>query len=129
MNWRALEAAVDRKIAVSFGEPVTLMFMKGRTVDADRPAFTVEDAVLHTGGDDATPVGGGGEWRTRLSAGQAELFLDMATYEGPIPKIGDKVRADDRRNVPMWQVAGVSDRYSNLMVLSLTQLNKRPLED
>lgn len=31
------------------------------------------------------------------------------------------MRALDRDGTPLWEVRGVSDRYSNLWVLSLTQ--------
>jgi hypothetical protein len=36
-----------------------------------------------------------------------------------MPQAGDKVRANDRDGKPWFEVAAVSDRYSNLIVLKL----------
>lgn len=117
-NWRALEAKIDRRICNSFGETVRLAFLKNGMVDPDRPAVEV-DAILHAGGDDSYAPGSG--FRVRLSAGKAELVLNRSTYAGPMPRVGDKVRALDRAGQPWFEVASVSDRYSNLLVLSLGQ--------
>jgi len=117
-NWRELEAGVDRKMARTFGEPVRLSFLKNGVVDSDRPSIDIV-AVLHSGGDDSFTVGTG--MRTRLSAGKAELFIARSTYAGPMPRKGDKVRALDRAGRPWFEVSAVSDRYSNLLVLTLGQ--------
>ena len=119
-NWRTWEAKVDQKIAGVFGESVRLSFLKDGVVDTDRPAVDIT-AVLHTGGDDSKPVGVGGQFRSRLSTGEAELLIDRGTYDGPLPRRGDKVRANDRAGRPLFEVLTVSDRYSNLIVLSLGQ--------
>lgn len=120
-NWRNLEAAVDQKIGLAFGESVRLSFLKNEIVDPARPAIEI-NAVLHVGGDDAKPAGMGGDWRSRLSLGQAELFIDRSTYAGPAPRSGDKVRANDRAGQPWFEIADVSDRYSNLIVLTLGEV-------
>lgn len=121
MDWRRLEGKVDRLVVgKAFAELVRLSFMKNGTADPDRPAVSIK-ATLHTGGDDSNGVGAGEAWRTRLSAGQAELFIDRANYTGPMPRKGDKVRAMARDGEPVWEVSGVSDRYSNLIVVSLGQ--------
>lgn len=122
MPWRNLERAVDKTMRRTFGETVRLSFMKGSTADPTRPQWTGR-AMLHTGGDDSLAVGerSSGMHRTRLSAGQAELFLTRDEYDGPAPLVGDRVRGMDRDGTPLWEVRGVSDRYSNLWVLSLTQ--------
>jgi hypothetical protein len=124
MDWRRLEGKVDRLVVgKAFAELVRLSFMKNGTADQDRPAVTIE-ATLHTGGDDSNVMDGanrGDGFRSRLSAGQAELFIDRATYTGPMPRKGDKVRALAREGEPVWEVSGVSDRYSNLLVVSLGQ--------
>lgn len=121
VNWRKLEAMVDQKIGLSYGESVRLSFMKGQVADSARPMMEVTTAVLHVGGDDSHSPGPGpaGSYRTRLSLGEAELFLDRSTYSGPMPQAGDKVRANDREGKPWFEVAAVSDRYSNLIVLKL----------
>jgi hypothetical protein len=123
MDWRKLERAVDKLERRSFGEEVRLSFFKGIKVDPDRPQWTGR-AILHTGGDDSFAVGDrglGGIYRTRLSAGEAELFLTRDEYDGPAPAVKDVVRAMDRDGEPRWEVSAISGRYSNLWVLSLTQ--------
>lgn len=120
-NWRTIEAKLDQKIAGTFGESVRLSFMKNGAVDPDRTLATVV-AVLHTGGDDSLPMEGGSQYRTRLTAGKAELVLDRSTYAGPIPRREDRVRANDRVGQPWFEVLSVSDRYSNLIVLSLGEV-------
>jgi hypothetical protein len=122
VSWRNLEATVDQKIGRAFGESVRLSFLKDGIVDTARPAIDIV-AVLHTGGDDSKPLTDGSDrYRSRLSAGQAELFIDRSTYTGPMPRTGDRVRASDLPGKPWFEVAGVSDRYSNLLVLSLGEV-------
>lgn len=121
VNWRNLEAAVDRKVGRTFGESVRLSFLKDGVVDPDRPQAEIV-AILQVGGDDSNAPGdrvSGGSFRTRLSAGQAELAIDGSSYSGPMPRVGDKVRANDRAGQPWFEIAAVSDRYSNLIVLSM----------
>lgn len=119
VNWRNLEAAVDQKIGRSFGESVHLKFNRNGVADPDRPAVTIS-AILHVGGDDSIPLGSSVDrFRTRLSAGKAELFIDRSTYTGPVPVLKDEVRAMDRAGKPWFEVLSISDRYSNLLVLSL----------
>lgn len=121
-NWRALEARVDQTMARAFGESVRLSFLKDGAVDPDRAALDLV-AVLHVGGDDSKPIDNGSDrFRSRLALGEAELFLDRSTYTGPIPIGGDRVRANDRVGKPWFEVASVSDRYSNLLVLTLGEL-------
>lgn len=121
VDWRVLEAAVDGKIAASFGENIRLSFMKNGAADPGRPAMTLRSEAFHTGGNDSNSIGIGSEFRTRLSAGQAELFLARSMYAGPAIRKGDMVRALDRAGEPWWEVSDVSDRYTNLVVVSLTQ--------
>lgn len=118
MDWRKLEARVDAVTAKAWGEAVRLSFMDGAAPDPER-ALTDIRAILHTGGDDSHSPGT--SYRTRLSAGQAELVISRDEYTGPMPRVGDRVRATDRAGAPWFEVAGVSDRYSNLIVLSLNQ--------
>jgi hypothetical protein len=120
VNWRLLEAKVDQKIGATFGESVRLSFMDSGELDQTRPLINIV-AVLHTGGDDSIPIGTGSLYRSRLSAGTAELLIDRSTYSGSMPRKGDRVRANDRDGTPWFEVMSVSDRYSNLIVLSLGQ--------
>lgn len=118
-NWRNLEAAVDQKVGLTFGESVRLSFLKNGAVDPSRPAIEIT-ALLHVGGDDSKPVSDDGDrFRSRLALGQAELFIDRSSYTGPPPRQGDSLRANDRVGQPWFEVAIVSDRYSNLLVLTL----------
>ena len=117
-NWRELEAKVDRTTGKLFGEAVRLSFLKNGAADPDRPLVDIT-TILHCGGDDSFSVGTG--FRTRLAAGKAELVIDRSTYTGSMPRKDDKVRALDRSGQPWFAVATVSDRYSNLLVLSLNQ--------
>jgi len=120
-NWRKLEAMVDQKMTRSYGESVRLSFLKGQVADPDRQMIEI-NALLHVGGDDSRAPGPTGTYRSRLSLGEAELFLDRSTYAGPDPKVGDKVRANDRAGKPWFEVAAISDRYSNLIVVKLGQI-------
>lgn len=119
MDWRSIEARVDSTMRAAFGEEVRLSPMDGGVSDPDRSQW-IGRAILHAGGDDSHSAGDG--FRTRLAAGEAELFLDRATYTGPAPKQGDVVRSLDREGQPAWSVRDVSDRYSNLIVVSLSQV-------
>jgi hypothetical protein len=122
VNWRNLEAAVDQRIGRTFGESVRLSFLKDGVVDPDRDKIDIT-ATLATGGDDSATIGDGvSRYRSRLSLGQAELFIDRSSYDGPMPRTGDKVRANDRAGKPWFEVSSVSDRYSNLIVLSLGEV-------
>lgn len=116
-DWRALEAKVDRKMAATFGESVRLSFIgsDGR-VDPDRPAVTIR-AIFEAGGADSIGLGSG--FRARILVNNAELVIDRSTYDGPMPRSRDGVRALDRDGQPWFEVNAVSKRYSNLIVLSL----------
>ena len=64
---------------------------------------------------------GDGAFRSRLAAGEAELFLDRGSYDGPRLQPGDAVRAIDRNGEPVWEISAISDRYSNLIVAVLRE--------
>lgn len=115
-NWRELEAKVDQTTARLFGERVRLSFLKNGVVDPGRESVDI-NAILHCGGDDSYQVGA--SYRTRLAGGKAELVIDRSTYTGPMPRKSDKVRAYERGASVWFEVLTVSDRYSNLLVLSL----------
>jgi hypothetical protein len=119
VRWQDLEARVDRIEARRFGESVRLSFLKNGTADPARPLINIV-AILHSGGDDSFAAGTG--MRTRLSASQSELLIDRSTYTGSMPRQGDKVRANDRTGLPWFEVLAVSDRYSNLIVLTLGEV-------
>ncbi len=125
-NWRDLEAKADQATGRLFGERVRLSFMKNGVPDPSRPAIDIT-AILHSGGDHSAVIGAG--FTTWLAAGKAELVIDRSRYVDPLnphialptPRKLDKVRGLDRIGMPWWEVATVSDRYSNLLVLALTE--------
>jgi len=119
MDWRELERTVDSIVGGAFSEAVRLSFLKNGTADPARPLVDIE-AILLTGGDDSFAPGNG--FRARLSAGQGEIVINRSAYTGSMPKTGDRARATDRAGMPWFEVATVSDRYSNLLVLSLNQV-------
>lgn len=121
MDWRALEARVDGVMQASWGESVRLAFMKGEALDTARPAIELR-AILHVAGDRVVASGPADTYRTLQALGGSELVLNRATYTGPVPREGDKVRALDRAGKPWFRVANVSDRYSNLIVLNLGEV-------
>ncbi|OYX11246.1 MAG: hypothetical protein B7Z15_12175 [Rhizobiales bacterium 32-66-8] len=118
MDWRVLEAAVDRTTAGAFGETVRISFLHGGAVDPARAAV-VTRAVLHVIGGDPVRTGPGDTFRSHVATHTAELLLDRSSYTGPIPVRGDKVRAVDRAGQPWFEVASVSDRFTNLIAVSL----------
>lgn len=122
VDWLALERMVDQAQRRAWGEPVRLSFFKGGAPDQSRP-ITDTRGVLHVGSDDSARVGEarGDNFRSRLAAGQGELFLDRSTYTGPMPRQGDRVRADARAGQPWFEVSMVGDHDTNLIVVSLTQ--------
>jgi hypothetical protein len=120
-NWNALERAVDGLVGRMYAEQVRLAFLKGGRTDPDRDSVDIP-AVLHVLGDNASMrLAPGNEFKTRVAADDAELVIDRSRYCGPLPVKGDKVRATDRAGAPWFEVVTVSDRYSNLLVLTLAQ--------
>jgi hypothetical protein len=122
MDWLALERKVDRVVGNAFGESVRLSFLKNGTVDPSRSAVDIV-AQLHVGGDNSASLEGGrGDgYRSRLAAGMGELFLDRSRYTGPMPRAGDKVRANARAGQPWFEVSMVGDHDTNIIVVSLTR--------
>lgn len=122
VDWRTLEAKVDRTIGATFGESVRLSFLAKGAVDPARPQLTIS-AVLHVAGDAPAAMGGKSDTKfsTHLAAGAAEMVIDRSTYEGPKVEQGDKVQALDRVGKPWFEVAFVSDRHTNLIILSMTE--------
>lgn len=122
IDWLALERKVDQLQGRAWGEAVRLSFFKSGQPDQSRPV-TDTRAVLHVGSDDSARMadGRGEGMRSRLAAGEGELFLDRSTYTGPIPRKGDRVRANARAGQPWFEVSMVGDHDTNLIVVSLTQ--------
>jgi hypothetical protein len=121
MDWRTLEARLDGIQIKAWGEGIRLSFLKGGALDVDRPTAEIR-AILHTDSDLSNALQQGLKYRTRLSAGRAELIIDRATYAGPPIRSGDRVRANDREGQPWYEVAAVSDLHSNLLVLTLNNV-------
>lgn len=122
VDWLALERKVDQLQAKAWGEAVRLSFFQDGQPDQSRP-ITDTRAVLHVGSDDSSRMeaGRGEGMRSRLAAGEGELFLDRSSYTGPIPRQGDRVRASARAGQPWFEVAMVGDHDTNMIVVTLTQ--------
>lgn len=118
VDWRALEAGVDRRMAATFGEEVRLAFKKNGVADPGRPDIDLR-AILYTAGNIPTALGNG--FSTQLSAGQGVLVINRADYAGPAIATKDLVRASDRDGRHWWEISEIAGRHSNLIVLSLTQ--------
>lgn len=123
VDWLALESKIDRVVGKTFGESVYLAFLTKGTADPTRPAATISGHVLHVGTEEANSAepGRAEKFRSRITAGEAELFIDRARYTGPLPRKGDKVRALSRRGQPWFEVALVNDRDTSLAVVTLNQ--------
>lgn len=119
-GWREREAALDARLAGAFGEEVLISFQKNGVPDPDREAVTVI-AILYAQPAEADVIGSGqsSAARSRLALGRARLTLHRASYTGPLPRAGDRVRASARDGQPWFEVALVSDRMSNLIMLDL----------
>ena len=105
-----------------FAEPVRLSFFKNGALDPARPAIEIE-AVLRVGEGKTTSVAGSRDagWRSRIVADKAQLHIDRATYTGPQPQQGDKVKALSRPGEFWFEVADVDDRSHTRLVLNLNE--------
>ena len=107
-------------VDLKFAEPVRLSFMKNGGSDPERPQITVE-AILRTGGGKNSNIDGGAgkTWRARVAAGKAELHINRAIYDGPMPAKGDSVRATSRIGEPAFEVLSVDERNHTRLILEL----------
>lgn len=118
-DWRQLEAAVDRKIGRAFPDAVLLKFNRSGKADPERPEVEIT-AILHVAGDESIALGSSNDrFGTKLSAGQAALFIDRSSYDGPTPKVKDEVQALGLAGQPWFEVLAIGDRFTNLLVLTL----------
>ena len=117
--WQLLEAALDGLVGAAFAESVRIAFLKNGRTDPERDAADIQ-AILHVGAGNASgPMAAGNEFKARIAAGDAELVIDRSRYTDPLPRPGDKVRANERAGQPWFEVASVTNRYNNLIVLAL----------
>jgi hypothetical protein len=105
-----------------FAEPVRLSFMKAAVLDPNRPQMQI-DAVLRTGADKQVGIDGANDkgWRSKIAAGQAELRINRASYDGPAFARGDVVRALSRPGEPVFEVLYVNDRDHTRLIIGLGQ--------
>lgn len=119
-NWRALEAAVDRKIGVAFGERVRLSPMKNGMADPVRVAQEIS-GVLHTPSPDGT-IDIGANIVVSMVAAQGALVVERALFPNVVFRSGDRIRAIELPGQPAWEIKDVNDRFSSIIVLVLNQL-------
>lgn len=122
-RFHALRDRVLAVVDVVMAEPVRLSFLTAAgVVDITRPSVEI-DAILRVGEGKTTNVSGGQSkaWSTRIVADKAQLHIDRATYIGPQPRPGDKVKALSRFGEPWFAVADVDDRGHTRLVLNLNE--------
>lgn len=110
---------VDRQVGRAFNDHVLLKFNKNGRSDPQRPSVEIS-AILHLGHGEAVPLGTSNDrYNSELTAASAQLFIDRSVYHGIIPSVKDEVRALDLDGQPWFEVLAVSDRTTNLIVLTL----------
>jgi len=120
VDWRALEAKVDRTIGATFGEEVRHHPMNKGVADTGRPVRTLR-GVLHTPSPEGT-INIGAGIVTSLAAAEAGLVVQRAEYPDVVFRKDDKIRGIDLPGQPWWQIKYVNDRYSSILVLVLNQV-------
>lgn len=98
--------------------------MNGGKSDGERPQVSVR-AIIST--EDVSAVSfkgrGGDDMRSEFAGADAMLYLDRATYTGPAPRKGDRVRAIERAGEPIWEFSHVNDRDDAFIIVKLTEAN------
>jgi len=109
-------AAVDK----TFAETVEIKFLDGGKADPDR-ANTEVVAPLRTGNIAAKNLSGGvsQKWKAKVAAAGGTLSINRATYTGPKPQKGDKIKAIERQGKPFFEVLAIDDRSHTRLVLIL----------
>lgn len=118
----------DRAAAVNdaaFAESVRHSPMRAGRTDTDRVQHVFE-AILRTDQDQPrSPTGARGstskEWNMRVSAGPAQLHVNLATYQGPAFQKDDKICAISRRGEPLYMVQLVDDRDHSRLIVHLIE--------
>lgn len=114
----AVVSSVDEK----FSEWIRLSPMKNGATDPSRPQRNIQ-AMLRTGAKSAHPVDGsnGRGWNARIAAGKGELRIDRTVYPDIALSAGDAIRAIDRPDKPLFEVAHVDDRNHVRLIVALNQ--------
>lgn len=119
VDWRILEAKVDKTIGAAFGEGVRHQPIKNGQVDDTRPVSNFR-AVLHT----PTPEGTiqiAGDIVSSANAAEAALVIQRADVPGVVFRKLDKIRGSDLPGQPWWEIKAVNDRYTSIIILALNQ--------
>ena len=119
VDWRALEAKVDKMICATFGEEVRHLPQKNGTADPSRPVTDL-CGVLHTPSPEGTINIGAGVI-TNMAASEAALVVQRADLGAVIFRKGDVIRGSDLPGTPLWEIKNVNDRFSSIVVLTLNQ--------
>lgn len=119
VNWRTLEAKVDKTIGDTFGEEVRHLPQKNGTADPGRPVANIR-GVLHTPSPEGT-INIGADIVTNMAASEGALVVQRADLGAVIFRKGDVIRGNDLPGAPLWEIKTVNDRYSSIIVLTLNQ--------
>lgn len=120
VNWRIIEAKVDKTIGDTFGEEVRhFPYKKDGTVDSSRPITTIR-GVLHTPSPEGT-INIGESIVTNMAASEGALVVQRADMGAVIFRPKDVIQGIDLPGDPRWEIKTVNDRYSSIVVLTLNQ--------
>ena len=109
---------VDRALA----EPVTIWPFNDGSADTTRNKVDVEGVLRVNGGQVSNAAGGySGSWRSRISAGTAQMHIDRAQYPDLLVKKGDKLKAMSRHGQPLFLVERIDDRGLSRLVVELSE--------
>ncbi len=120
VNWRTLEAKVDKTIGDAFDEEVRhYPYKKDGTVDPSRPITSLR-GVLHTPSPEGTINIGAGVV-TNMAASEGALVVQRADMGAVIFRPKDVIVGLELDGSPKWEIKTVNDRYSSIIVLTLNQ--------
>lgn len=104
-------------------EPIGLLFLKNGIADPDRENVEIS-AILRVKSTSNSNMDGGQSkaWKSRHTADKSRLAIDRASYAGPMPATGDKIKALSRAGEPLFEVLYVNDRDHARLFLELGEV-------
>ena len=120
VDWRTLEAKVDKTIGATFGEEVRHHPMTKGVADTGRPVQAFR-GVLHTPSPEGT-INIGRGIVTTMAAAEAGLVVERALVAGMVFRKGDRIAGMSRPGEPTWEIRNTNDRYTSVIVLVLNQV-------
>jgi len=118
-RFHSLRDKTVRAVDTAFAELVRIAFKKDGKNDPDRTDIELEAPLRTT--SKVSPLGRASEWEGSVAASPATLHIDAATYDGPVIRKKDKVRALSRRGQPWFEVVYVDDRTHTRIIVHLSE--------